>query len=102
MANYLNRRDFITFSAMAAAMVGLAGCVGPGAARAPRKPRPIAPGAKIRLAQLDRIPYMLVLGEKEAAAQSVAVRHSKKGDLGVKAIDDFIAEITSEVKERRL
>ncbi len=59
-------------------------------------------GAKIRLAQLDRIPYMLVLGEKEAAAQSVAVRHSKKGDLGVKAIDDFIAEITSEVKERRL
>ncbi len=59
-------------------------------------------GAKIRLAQLDRIPYMLVLGEKEAAAQSVAVRHSKKGDLGVKPIDDFIAEITSEVKERRL
>ncbi len=59
-------------------------------------------GAKIRLAQLDRIPYMLVLGEKEAAAQSVAVRHSKKGDLGVKAIDDFIAEVTSEVKERRL
>ena len=52
MANYLNRRDFITFSAMAAAMVGLAGCVGPGAARAPRKPRPIAPGAKIRLAQI--------------------------------------------------
>jgi threonyl-tRNA synthetase len=59
-------------------------------------------GAKIRLAQLDRIPYMLVLGEKEAAAQSVAVRHSKKGDLGVKAIDDFIAEIASEVKERKL
>ncbi len=59
-------------------------------------------GAKIRLAQLDRIPYMLVLGEKEAAAQCVAIRHSKKGDLGVKPIADFLAEITAEVKERRL
>jgi threonyl-tRNA synthetase len=59
-------------------------------------------GAKIRLAQLDRIPYMLVLGEKEAAAQCVAVRHSKKGDLGVKPIADFLAEIAAEVKERRL
>ncbi len=59
-------------------------------------------GAKIRLAQLDRIPYMLVLGEKEAAAQSVAVRHSKKGDLGVKPIADFLTEIQAEVKERRL
>jgi threonyl-tRNA synthetase len=59
-------------------------------------------GAKIRLAQLDRIPYMLVLGEKEAAAQSVAVRHSKKGDLGVKPIAEFLAVIAAEVKERRL
>jgi threonyl-tRNA synthetase len=59
-------------------------------------------GAKIRLAQLDRIPYMLVLGEKEAAAQCVAVRHSKKGDLGVKPIADFLAEIQAEVRERRL
>ena len=59
-------------------------------------------GAKIRLAQLDRIPYMLVLGETEAAAQSVAVRHSKKGDLGVKPIAEFLAEIAAEVKERRL
>jgi threonyl-tRNA synthetase len=59
-------------------------------------------GAKIRNAQLDKIPYMLVLGEKEAAAQSVAVRHSKKGDLGVKPVADFLSEITAEVKERRL
>jgi threonyl-tRNA synthetase len=59
-------------------------------------------GAKIRLAQLDKVPYMLVLGEKEAAAQSVAVRHSKKGDLGVKPVAQFLEEITAEVKERRL
>jgi predicted dehydrogenase len=49
--DYLNRRDFIAFSAMAAAMLGLPGCVGP-TARVPRKPRPIAPGAKIRIAQI--------------------------------------------------
>jgi threonyl-tRNA synthetase len=59
-------------------------------------------GAKIRNAQLDKIPYMLVIGEKEAAAQSVAVRHAKRGDLGVKPLADFVSEITAEVKERRL
>ncbi len=59
-------------------------------------------GAKIRNAQLDKVPYMLVLGEKEAAANSVAVRHSKRGDIGVQSIADFITEVTAEVKERRL
>ncbi len=59
-------------------------------------------GAKIRLAQLDKVPYMLVLGEKEAAAQSVAVRHSKKGDLGVKPVAQFLEEITAEVRGRSL
>lgn len=59
-------------------------------------------GAKIRNAQLDKVPYMLVLGEKEAAAQSVAVRHSKKGDLGVRPVAQFVEEITAEVRERRL
>jgi threonyl-tRNA synthetase len=59
-------------------------------------------GAKIRNAQLDKVPYMLVLGEKEAAAGGVAVRHSKKGDLGVQSVADFLAAITDEVKERRL
>jgi threonyl-tRNA synthetase len=59
-------------------------------------------GAKIRNAQLDKVPYMLVLGEKEAAAGGVAVRHAKRGDLGVKPIEDFLSEVTAEVRERRL
>jgi threonyl-tRNA synthetase len=59
-------------------------------------------GAKIRNAQLDRVPYMLVLGEKEAASGSVAIRHSKKGDLGVKPVATFVEEIIAEVAERRL
>jgi len=59
-------------------------------------------GAKIRNAQLDKVPYMLVLGEKEAAAGGVAVRHAKRGDLGVKPIADFLTEVLEEVKERKL
>ena len=59
-------------------------------------------GAKIRNAQLDRVPYMLVLGEKEATSGNVAIRHSKKGDLGVKPLADFVDEIRAEVAERRL
>jgi threonyl-tRNA synthetase len=59
-------------------------------------------GAKIRTAQLDKVPYMLVIGEKEAAVTSVAVRHSKKGDLGVKTLAEFVTDITTEVKERSL
>lgn len=59
-------------------------------------------GAKIRAAQLDKVPYMLVVGEKEAAAGSVAVRHSQKGDLGVKPVADFVAALAEEVRDRRL
>ena len=59
-------------------------------------------GAKIRKAQLDRVPYMLVIGEKEAATESVAVRHAKRGDLGVRLAAEFLAEMLAEVRERRL
>ncbi len=59
-------------------------------------------GAKIRNAQLDRTPYMLVVGEKEAAVQSVAVRHAKKGDLGVKTLAEFVTSIASEIQSRSL
>ena len=59
-------------------------------------------GAKIRNAQLQKIPYMLVIGEKEAAEQSVSVRHARKGDLGVKLLADFLPEVTREAAERSL
>lgn len=59
-------------------------------------------GAKIRNAQLDKVPYMLVIGEKEAASGGVAVRHSRKGDQGVQSVDDFVATVMAEVKERSL
>ncbi len=59
-------------------------------------------GAKIRTAQLDRVPYMLVIGEKEAAAGAVSVRHAKRGDLGVRPVTEFLNDLAAEVAERRL
>jgi threonyl-tRNA synthetase len=59
-------------------------------------------GAKIRNARLERIPYMLVLGAKEVEEGTVSVRHRDKEDLGTKPLDQFIAEITAEIRERRL
>ncbi|WP_081891704.1 threonine--tRNA ligase [Verrucomicrobium sp. BvORR106] len=59
-------------------------------------------GAKIRNSQIDKIPYMLVIGEKEANSGAVAVRHSKKGDLGVKALGEFVTGLQEEIAERKL
>ncbi|MBI3665954.1 MAG: threonine--tRNA ligase [Acidobacteria bacterium] len=47
---------------------------------------------KIREAQLQKIPYMLVAGQREAEKQMVAVRDRKRGDLGAQPIDEFLAE----------
>ena len=50
-------------------------------------------GYKIRHAQLEKVPYMLVLGEKEAAEGAITVRSRDKGDLGAAGLEDFIADI---------
>ena len=59
-------------------------------------------GYKIRQAQLEKVPYMLVLGEKEAAEGAITVRSRDKGDLGAAGLDDFIGDIKKmiETKER--
>lgn len=57
-------------------------------------------GYKIREAQMDRIPYMLVAGDKEMEANAIAVRSRKDGDIGVMAIDEFIAKLSEEVRTR--
>ena len=59
-------------------------------------------GAKIRSAQIAKVPWMLVIGQKEADAGAVAVRHRTRGDLGVQPIDEFLARFLDEVQERRL
>jgi threonyl-tRNA synthetase len=57
-------------------------------------------GKKIRDTELAKVPYMLVFGEKEIENNSVAVRKQGKGDQGVKNLDEFIKEISREIKER--
>ncbi len=57
-------------------------------------------GYRIREAQLQKIPYMLVLGEKEKESSAVAVRNRKKGDLGVMSFDDFLAKLNKEIVEK--
>ena len=58
--------------------------------------------AKIRDAQLQKIPYMLVIGDREAEAGTVSVRHRHHGDQGVRSVDDFLASLQAEIQGRAL
>ncbi len=57
-------------------------------------------GYRIRKAQLEKVPYMLVVGDKEQETNMVAVRSREDGDIGTKTIEEFIKEVQEE-KERR-
>lgn len=58
-------------------------------------------GYKIREAQLKKIPYMLIVGAREAESNMVAVRHREKGDLGPRPLADFIERLKQERKEKK-
>ena len=55
-------------------------------------------GYKIREAQLQKIPYMLIVGDKEVEANAVGVRSRKDGDIGAMSVEDFINKIKEEIK----
>lgn len=57
-------------------------------------------GAKIRDAQLQKVPYMLILGDKELEDKKVAVRDRKEGDLGAVSLDEFLAKLIQERASR--
>lgn len=57
-------------------------------------------GFKIREAQLQKVPYMLVVGEKEAAENQVAVRSRDKGEMGSMNLNDFVSMVLKEDEER--
>ncbi len=57
---------------------------------------------KIRDAQLQKVPYMLVVGDREAESDSVAVRHRKHADMGTKTVDQFIAEVRGLVESKNV
>jgi threonyl-tRNA synthetase len=58
-------------------------------------------GKKIRDTELMKVPYMLVVGEKEMNEDKVAVRRQGKGDAGVKSLDEFLSNVVAEIKDRR-
>jgi threonyl-tRNA synthetase len=64
--------------------------------------RPEKIGYKIREAQLEKIPYMLVVGDKEQTAGSVAVRDRVDGDLGAMTVAELVQRLEHEVRERTI
>ena len=59
-------------------------------------------GNRIRKAQNEKIPYMLVVGEKEIQSKAVAVRSRSKGDLGALGLSEFLDKVKKEVTERKI
>ena len=59
-------------------------------------------GYKIREAQLEKVPYMIIIGDKEKENGVVAVRSRKEGDIGTMTLEEFIARINQEVNEKRV
>ena len=58
-------------------------------------------GRKIREAELSKVPYMLVVGEKEMNENKISVRRQSKGDIGMEGIDEFLNRIITEIAERK-
>jgi threonyl-tRNA synthetase len=59
-------------------------------------------GYKIREAQLEKIPYMLVIGENESLNGTVSVRRRGEGDLGAQSVEEFVASISGEIASKRV
>ncbi|MET3937295.1 threonyl-tRNA synthetase [Paenibacillus sp. PvP094] len=59
-------------------------------------------GYKIREAQLEKMPYMFVVGENERSAESVSVRKRGEGDLGMKPVDEIVAQLKEEISTRSI
>ncbi len=57
-------------------------------------------GFKIRAAQLEKIPYMLVVGRREAEAGQVSVRHRKAGDQGAKTLQEFLSQLLPQIEDK--
>ena len=59
-------------------------------------------GYKIREAQLEKVPYMFIIGDKDIEAGTVSVRHRKEGDLGAMKLDEFIAMAEEEIDSKAI
>jgi threonyl-tRNA synthetase len=68
--------------------------------RAEQDWRPESVGRKIRDAELRKIPYMLVVGDREQEGESVSVREHRRGDVGSMGVEEFIAHLQEQVQNR--
>lgn len=59
-------------------------------------------GYKIREAQLEKVPYMFIIGDKDVESRTVSVRHRKEGDLGAMKLDDFIKMAVEEIDTKAI
>ena len=59
-------------------------------------------GYKIREAQLDKVNYMLIMGEKECETGTVSVRSRSEGDLGALTVDEFMAKALTEIATKEI
>ena len=57
-------------------------------------------GYKIREARMQRVPYMLVMGDSEVESGTLSVRSRKEGDLGAKSVDEFITNALVEINTK--
>jgi threonyl-tRNA synthetase len=57
-------------------------------------------GFKIRFWETEKVPYMIIVGEKEMTGKSISVRQHKKGDIGAFAVDAFIAKLNDEITNK--
>ncbi|MCL4424012.1 MAG: His/Gly/Thr/Pro-type tRNA ligase C-terminal domain-containing protein, partial [Firmicutes bacterium] len=64
-------------------------------------PRSEKVGYKIRQAEMEKVPYMLVVGDKERDLGQVAVRQRQQGDLGPMGVEDFLSKARAEIGEKR-
>ena len=59
-------------------------------------------GYKIREAQLEKVPYMIIVGDKEKEENKVSVRSRKDGDLGVMSLEELTAKLVEEDKSKKV
>ena len=57
-------------------------------------------GYKVREGQLQKIPYLLVVGDKEAEARTVSIRRHKEGDAGSQSLHEFVSYLSGEIANR--
>jgi threonyl-tRNA synthetase len=57
-------------------------------------------GYKIREAQMQKVPYMIIVGDKEMNERNISVRSRKNGDIGTMSLDDFTAKVKDEVRSK--